>query len=64
MGAGDQSNENAAEQFKDEQISDGACLYSLACMTMLTTVRLSIMFLAIRDAYKENVGSDFPVADK
>jgi hypothetical protein len=25
MGAGDQSNESAAEQFKDEQISDGPC---------------------------------------
>ena len=28
MGAGDQSNETAAEQFKDEQISDGSSLLS------------------------------------
>jgi len=38
---GDQSNESAVEQAKDEQISD-----------------------FIRDQYKKQTGSDFPVADK
>ncbi|KAI1125803.1 hypothetical protein F5Y10DRAFT_246142 [Nemania abortiva] len=41
LGQGDQSNESAAEQAKDEKISD-----------------------FVRDQYKKQTGSDFPVKDK
>lgn len=62
LGQGNQSNESALEQAKDEQIS-GMFIQRQRikeCCTMLTLRIIDF----IRDKYKAGTGKDFPVADK
>lgn len=76
-GAGDQSNESAVEQAKDEQISDFIryvvmlCRHSHCILSKLDTHRVFDNFFGRvpadetnRDKYKSTTGSDFPIKDK
>jgi hypothetical protein len=60
MGGGDQSNESAVEQAKDEQVSLN-CTKLHVKYTLTSLLQISDF---LRGQYKSTTGSDMPIKDK